>query len=197
LDLPKLVSLYIKATPVSIDQTPMTFPVLESLTLEGKWSNLQFIDAPKLRNLVLIKRDEEEPEEVTMSALRRSTVRPISLSTYLFSDTYLPELLELWPNLSELHLQGCVYDGILGPMTTAALAGSRRAAPLCSALRYFTFEMKQGRKNPKLVNMSIQRLKRIVKKRKSHGVVGLQRVMCVWEWDKVENASEVEWVDIL
>jgi hypothetical protein len=195
LDLPKLVTLYIKATPLSIDQPRMTFPVLESLILDGKWSNIQFIDAPKLRNLVLINRDEEEPEEIAMSALRRSTVRPIYLSTYLFSDTYLPELLELWPNLSELYLDGYIYDGILGPMTTAALAGSRRAAPLCSALRYLAFEMEHGRKNPKLVNMSIQRLTRIVKKRKSYGVVSLQRVMCVW--NMYGNASEVEWVDVL
>jgi hypothetical protein len=175
----------------------MAFPALESLTLEGKWSNLQFIDAPKLRNLALFDQDREESEGVTMSALRRSTVRPISLSTYLFSDTYLPELLELWSNLSELHLEGWIYDGILAPMTSAALAGSRQAAPLCSSLRYFTFHMKQGRKNPKLANMSIQRLKRIVKKRKSYGVIGLQRVMCVWDWGTHWNASEVEWVDVL
>jgi hypothetical protein len=175
----------------------MTFPVLESLTLDGKWSNLQFIDAPKLRNLDLINRDEREPEGITMAALRRSTVRPISLSTYLFSDTYLPELLELWSNLSELHLQGWAYDGIPGPITTAALAGSRRAAPLCSSLRYFTVHLKQGRKNPKLPNTSIQRLKRIVKKRKSYGVVGLQRVMCVWDWGIDWNTSDVEWVDII
>jgi hypothetical protein len=196
LDLPKLVSLYIKATPVSIDQPPMTFPVLESLTLDGKWSNIQFIDAPKLRNLVLINRDEKEPKEVTMAALRQSTVRPISLSSNLIPDAYLPELLRLWSNLSELHLS-CAYACIPGPITTAALAGSRRAPPLCPSLRCLTTDMTLSRKNSKPADRSIQRLKRIVKKRKSYGVVGLQRVMCVWDWNMVENASEVEWVDIL
>jgi hypothetical protein len=177
----------------------MTFPVLESLTLDGKWSNLQFIDAPKLRNLGLINRDEGEPEEITMPALRRATVRPISLWIDFIPDAYLPELLGLWSNLSELHLEYWGHTCIPGPTTTAALAGSRHAAPLCSSLRYFTVHvhMKQDRKNPKLPNTSIQRLKRIVKKRKTYGVTGLQRVMCVWDWGIDWNTSEVEWVDIL
>jgi hypothetical protein len=194
---PKLVSLYIRATPLSTNQQPITFPVLESLTLDGKWTNLQFIAAPKLRNIVLIYRDREEPEEVTMSALRQSTIRPLSLSTDFISDTYLPELLGLWSNLSELHLRHWVHDCIPGPITTAALAGNGDAAPLCSSLHYFTVHMKQRRKNLKLENMSIQRLKRIVKSRQSYGVVGLQRVMCVWDWDTYWKTSEVEWVDVL
>jgi hypothetical protein len=174
----------------------MTFPVLESLTLEGNWSNLQFIDAPKLRNLDLRNRDEEKPEEIIISALRRSTVRPISLFTDFISDARLPELLGLWSNLSELHLR-LAYHCTPGPITTSALAGSRRASPLCPSLRYLTTDMTLSRKNPKPAYRSIQRLKRIVKKRKSYGVVGLQRVMCVWDWNMVENASEVEWVDVL
>jgi hypothetical protein len=181
---------------VSIDQPPMTFPVLESLTLDGQWSNLQFIDAPKLRNLDLINRDEGEPEGMTMSALRRSTVRPISLFTDFISDACLPELLGLWSSLSELHLH-CAYGCTPGPITTAALAGSRRAVPLCPSLRYLTTDMILSRKDTKPAYRSIQRLKRIVKKRKSYGVVGLQRVMCVWDWNMHGNTSEVEWVDIL
>jgi hypothetical protein len=173
----------------------MTFPVLESLTLDGKWSNLQFIDAPKLRDLVLKYRDEEEPKGVTMSALLQSTVRPLSLSTDFTSDTHLPKLLELWSNLSELHLRRWVHDCIPGPTTTAALAGNGNAAPLCSSLRYLTVHICHDRKKPRLANMSVQRLERIVKKRKSYGVVGLQRVMCVWSWGNY--SSEVEWVDVL
>jgi hypothetical protein len=175
----------------------MLFPILETLTLDGNWTNLQLITAPKLRNLILTYRDREESETITMSALRRSTVRPISLSTDFASDTYLPKLLELWSNLSELHLRRWASDCIPGPITTAALAGSRNAAPLCSSLRYFTVHMKQGQKNPKLTKMSIRRLKRIVMKRRIYGVVGLQRVMCVWDWDTYWQTSEVEWVDVL
>jgi hypothetical protein len=196
-NFPKLVSLGIGATPLSTNQQTMTFPVLESLTLDGKWSNLQFIDAPKLRNLILINRDREEPEWTTISALRRSTVSPMSLYIGFISDTSLPELLGLWYNLSELHLERWAFDSIPGPITIAALAGSRRAAPLCSDLRYLTVHMRGDRTNPKLINRSVQGLKRIVKKRKSYGVVGLQRVMCVWDWDTEWNTSEVEWVDVL
>jgi hypothetical protein len=175
----------------------VTFPVLESLTLDGNWSNLEFIDAPKLRNLALIYQDTEETDGVTMSTLRRCTVRPMSLLTDFFSDTYLPELLELWSHLSELHLLRWAFDSIPGPITMDALAGSRRAAPLCSSLRYLTVHMRRNRKNLKLINRSIQGLKRIVETRKSYGVVGLQRVMCVWDRDTYWNASDVEWVDIL
>jgi hypothetical protein len=174
----------------------MTFPVLESLTLDGKWSNLQFIDAPKLRNLILINRDREEPEWTTISALRRSTVSPLSLYIGFISDTSLPELLGLWSNLSELYLEYWGNACTPGPITTVALAGSRRRAPLCSSLRYLIVHMHQRQKDLKLANMSIQRLKRIVKKRKGYGVVGLQRVMCVWE-ERMRDSTEVEWVNIL
>jgi hypothetical protein len=196
-DFPKLVSLCIGDTPLSTNQQTTTFPVLESLELDENWSNLQFIDAPKLRNLVLTNRYREEPEGVTISALRRSTVSPMSLKIGFISDTSLPELLGLWSNLSELHIEYWADVCIPGPITTTALAGRRRAAPLCSSLRYLTVHMHQRQKDLNLVKMGIQRLQRIVKKRKGHGVVGLQRVMCVWEWDTRRNTSEVEWVDVL
>jgi hypothetical protein len=186
---------------VSTTQQLITTLVLESLTLSGQWSNLLFIAAPRLRSLVLTYRDKEETEEVTMSALRRATVRPMSLSTDFVSDTYLPELLELWSNLSELHLRGRDNACIPGPSTTVALAGSGVVAPLCSSLRYFTVHMEQGKKDPRLANTSIQRLKRIVKERKGHEVVGLHRVMCVWDWKEDYrsrvSSKEVEWVDVL
>lgn len=177
----------------------MTFPVLESLTLVKKWSNLQFIAAPKLRNLVLISKYPRESGEETMSTLRRTTVRPMSLSTDCISDIYLPKLLELWPNLSELHLRRSASVCIPGPITTAALAGSGNTAPLCPSLRYLTVHMEQGRKNLRFANRSIQRLKKIVKKRQGHGIVALQRVMCVWNWRDHNkwSSSEVEWVDVL
>jgi hypothetical protein len=172
----------------------VTFPLLESLKLHKKWSTLQFLVAPKLRNLILTNRDGEELDWITMSALRRSTVRPKSLSIDFFPDTYLPELLELWSNLSELHLRHWNYACIPGAITTAALTGSRHAAPLCSSLCYLSVHMEEVHQT--LVNMSIQRLKGIVKKRKSYGVTGLQRVICVW--DRRDNYnSEVEWVDVL
>jgi hypothetical protein len=173
----------------------MTFPILKSLTLDGKWSNLQFIDAPKLRDLRLKNRDGEEPKSVTMAALLQSTVHPLSFSTDFTSDTHLPKLLDLWSNLSELHLRRWGHDCIPGPITTAALAGNGTAAPLCSSLRYLTVHMRHDRKDPRTANMSVQRLERIVKKRKNYGVVGLERVMCVWDWDNY--SSEVEWVDVL
>jgi hypothetical protein len=132
-----------------------------------------------------------------MAALRRSTVHPLSLSTDFTSDTRLPELLELWSNLSELHLQRWAYDCIPGPITTAALAGNADASPLCPSLRYLTVHMEHGRKDLNQANMSIQRLQGIVGKRKGYGVVGLQRVMCIWDLKDSNNGKEVEWVDIL
>ena len=122
----------------------------------------------------------------------------MSLSTDFLSDTYLPELLKLWPDLSELHIRDRGNACIPGPITAAALAGSADAAPLCPSLRYLTVHMEQGRKNLKLVNMSIQRIETIVKERKGHAIVDLQRVMCVWDWkDRVTGSTEVEWVDVL
>jgi hypothetical protein len=192
-DLPKLVSLFIGEVVLwRTYQQLMTFPVLENLTLSGQWPNLQFIAAPKLRNLVLIHRYGGAMEEVIMSALRRSTVRPISLSIEFFSDTSLSELLYQWSNLSELHLRYWNYTCFPGPITTAALAGSRHSTPLCPSLRYFTVDM--GMNYPKLVNKNIQRLQRIVKKRKGYGVIGLQRVMCIWNYG---NGNGVQWVDLL
>jgi hypothetical protein len=126
-----------------------------------------------------------------MSTLRQATIRPISLSTDFVSDTYLPELLGLWSNLSELHLEAYYNRCIPGPMTTAALTGSGVVAPLCFSLRYLTVHTKLGRKDPKLSNMSTQRLKSIMEGRNGHGVIGLQRVMCVW------GCNVVEWVDVL
>jgi hypothetical protein len=192
-DLPKLVLLYIGFLVLPTNQEPMTFPVLETLYLDGRWSNLWFIAAPKLRNLVLTFRGEE-PEEVTMSALRRSPVRPMSLSIDFFPDTYLLELLKLWSNLSEIHLRGRINVCIPGSIITTALAGRGAAAPLCPSLRYLTVHVKEGWKDPKMSSQSIQRLQRIVKKRKGYGVIGLQRVMCVWGHD---NGNEVQWVDVL
>jgi hypothetical protein len=51
--------------------------------------------------------------------------------------------------------------------------------------------MEQDNKDPNLSNISSQRLKSIVEGRKGHGILSLQRVMCVWGW------KEVEWVDVL
>jgi hypothetical protein len=132
-----------------------------------------------------------------MSTLRRATVRPTNLYIHLISDSYLPELLKLWSNLSDLHLISTGNTYIPGPSTTAALAGSRGAAPLCPSLRYLTVHMKHGQKNPKMTNESIRRLKRMVKERRRHGVVGLQRVMCVWDWEENGKRTDVEWVDVL
>jgi hypothetical protein len=189
--LPNLVSLQIIHMPLCTNQRLVTFPVLETLTLSGHWSNLQFIAAPKLRNLVIISQNASESEEETMSTLRQAAIRPISLFTGFVSDTYLPELLALWSNLSELHLEACYNDCIPGPMTIVALTGSGVAAPLCSSIRYLTVDTRQDRKNPKLSNMSTRRLKSIVEGRKDHGVIGLQRVMCVWGY------NEAKWVDVL
>jgi hypothetical protein len=126
-----------------------------------------------------------------MSALRRSPVRPMSLSIDFFPDTYLLELLKLWSNLSELHLRRSHYTGriILGPITTAALAGSRRVAPLCPSLRYLTVHL-----NPVYQSVANTSIQRLVKQRKRHGDVSLQRVICVWEYSK---RNEVQWVDVL
>jgi len=177
---------------LSPNQQLMTIPGLESLTLSKQWSNLQFIAAPKLRNLVLTYRDEKQPEGVTISALRRATVRPISLSTDCVSDTCLTELLKLWSSLSELHLRGRNNICIPGEITTTALAGCGDAVPLCSSLRYLTVHMEQGWKDSKITNQSIQRLQTIVEERKSHC---LQRVMCVW--DRKGHSTDVEWIDVL
>jgi hypothetical protein len=188
--------------PRRASQPLVTFPVLETLTITGEWSSLLFIVAPKLISLILTYRNDQESEDETMSTLRQATVRPMSLSTDFISDSYLPEILELWSNLSELHLQRRDYVCIPGPITTAALAGSDVAAPLCSSLQYLTIHMKQDPKDPKITNQSIQRLQTIVEERKRHGVIGLQRVMCVWEyWEEgkriYDDGKEVEWVDIL
>ena len=136
-----------------------------------------------------------------MSTLRPATVRPTSLCIDFTCDTYLPELLELWPNLSELDLRSTDRDCIPGPVTTAALAGSGNAAPLCLSLRYLTVHMTLLQKDLKLAERSIQRLKRIIKKRKGYGVVGLQRVKCVWDRSERNHdgrtSTEIEWVDVL
>jgi hypothetical protein len=126
-----------------------------------------------------------------MSALRRSPVRPMSLSIHFFPDTYLLELLKLWSNLSELHLRLWYYTSniILGPITIAALAGSRRVAPLCSSLRYLTVYL-----NPVYQSMANTSIQRLVKQRKRHGDVNLQRVICVWDDGK---GNGVQWVDVL
>jgi hypothetical protein len=196
-DFPKLVSLYIENALLLTNQQLMTFPVLETLTLSNKWSSLQFIVAPKLRNLNLIRRDGQTFKAI-ISALRRATVRPMSLSMDIIFDTHFPEVLALWPDLSELHLRWWSDYCILGPITTAALAGSRVAAPLCSSLHYLTVQVERSYYYPHRI---IRRLKRIVKKRKAHGVVGLQHVMCVWDrtnYGRLWNGpTEVEWVDVL
>jgi hypothetical protein len=80
-DLSKLVSLQLSHTLL---RTYQDFPALESLTLDENWSNLQFIDAPKLRNLVLTYQNRKEPQGVTMSALRGSTVRPCPFLSSIF-----------------------------------------------------------------------------------------------------------------
>jgi hypothetical protein len=139
-----------------------------------------------------------------MLALRRATVHPLSLSTDFISEMYLPELLEMWPNLSELHLRGKYNVCIPGPKTVAALAGQDLAPPLCPSLRYFTVHFEQNRKDPMVTNQSIERLQTIVEARKIREVGGLQRVMCVWNfWEDTSwtgnktSRKELEWANIL
>jgi hypothetical protein len=185
---------------------PVTFPILEALTLRGEWSNILFITAPKLRNLVLVDRNTFKSEEETVSTLRQATIRPISLSTDFLSDANLPELLKIFSGLSELHLRGRSDACIPGPITTAALAGSGVPAPLCSSLRYLTVHMEQNKRDLNVANQSIRRLQTIVEERQMHEVGSLQRVMCVWDyWRKTPTTNqfdrkgtiELEWVDVL
>jgi hypothetical protein len=196
-NLPNLLYLQIAHTPLSPNQQLLTFPVLKSLTLKGYCSNIQFIAAPKLRNLVILNTYGWEPEKV-LSSLRQGTIRPISLSTDFISDICLAELLGIWSNLSELHLRGGYSACIPGPITTAALAGDDVTAPLCSSLRYLTVSMdRHWRWNPEAGNQCIRRLKEVVTKRKDHGVVSLQRVMGIWDCEYSSRSTEVEWVDIV
>jgi hypothetical protein len=161
--------------PLLTNQQLITFPVLESLTLCVEWSNL----------LIIAYRDGQVSKEEPMSTLRQTTVRPMSLSTNFVSDTYLPELLELWSDLSELHLRGSGNACIPGPIATVVLAGSDVAAPLCSSLRYLTVHIEQNQKDLQPVNQSTQK---IVEERKSHGAGCLQHVMCVWEyWEESDT----------
>jgi hypothetical protein len=144
-------------------------------------------------------RDKHKSEEETVSILRQATIRPISLSTNFLSDASLPELLEIFSNLSELHLRGKSDGCIPGPITTAALAGSSVTAPLCSSLRYLTVHKERARKDSKVTNQGIQRLQAIVQERQIHGAGLLQRVMYVWDHGvRIGRVIEkIKWVDVL
>jgi hypothetical protein len=139
-----------------------------------------------------------------MSVLRRATVRPMSLIiSDMFSDANLPELLTIWCDLVELHLE-CFRDVyMLDRISLSTLAGNSQHGILCPHLRYLTVYANQVQRDPTVTDQIIQTLHTIVAERRRHSTDGLQRVMCVWEyWDASDTrhapgSKEIEWVDIL
>jgi hypothetical protein len=176
----------------------MEFPTLDRLTLHGDWSSIPLIVAPKLTKLIL--RCERPPNTPQTAILLQATVRPTSL---VLSDaslvTDLPELLNMWSGLLELHLGYYGEVNVMSQVSLATLGGNSGRGRLCHHLRYLTVHVNQGQRDPTVTDQIVQTLHTIVEERKRYGPDELRRVMCVWEnWHSLHPESkEIEWVDVL